>query len=88
MVHSVWGRGSVGGPAHIHGVCRASRLCGQLAVGVMARRVGVPERISVLGSLHCAARRALERKCRLSSVEQSRSFLCAALEQSSVACSA
>ena len=81
MVHSVWGWGSVGGPAHIHGVCRASRLRGQLAVGVMARRVGVPERIGVLGSLHCAARRALERKCRLSSVEQSRSFLCAALER-------
>lgn len=53
MVHSVWGWGSVGGPAHIHGVCRASRLRGQLAVGVMARRVGVPERISVLGSLQC-----------------------------------
>ena len=44
VVHSVWGWGSVGGPAHIHGVCRASRLRGQLAVGVMARRVGVPAR--------------------------------------------
>lgn len=58
------GLGKCGWPAHIYGVCRASRLCGQLAVGVMARRVGVPERISVLGSLHCAARRALGRKPR------------------------
>ena len=64
MVHSVWGWGSVGGLLTSMAFAARSRLCGQLAVGAMARRVGVPERISVLGSLHCAARRALGRKPR------------------------
>lgn len=85
MVHSVWGWVSVGGPAHIYSVYRASRLCGQLAVGAMARRVGVSERISVLGSLHGAARRALGRQPRAEGLKELGSSATAA--SNAVACS-